>query len=98
LFQRIAAARSARPELRVVVIDPRRTATCDIADMHLAVRGDGDAALFNGLLAHLVNGGHVDAAYVDAHVAGFDAAVAAAKASDPSESGIEAEEMAAFYR
>ena len=98
LFQRIAAARSARPELRVVVIDPRRTATCDIADMHLAVRGDGDAALFNGLLAHLVDGGHVDAAYVDAHVAGFDAAVAAAKASDPSESGIEAEEMAAFYR
>ena len=32
LFQRIAAAKKARPEMRVVVVDPRRTATCDIAD------------------------------------------------------------------
>ncbi len=38
LFQRIAAARAARPDMRVVVIDPRRTATCEGADMHLALR------------------------------------------------------------
>ena len=33
LYQRLAAARAA-PALRIVVIDPRRTATCDLADLH----------------------------------------------------------------
>ena len=37
LYQRIAAAKAARPEMRVVNIDPRRTATCDLADLHLAI-------------------------------------------------------------
>lgn len=37
LYQRLVAARRARPGLRVVVIDPRRTPTCDIADLHLGL-------------------------------------------------------------
>jgi assimilatory nitrate reductase catalytic subunit len=53
LFQRIEAARKARPAMRVVVIDPRRTATADNADLHLALKPGSDAALFNGLLGHL---------------------------------------------
>jgi len=50
LFQRIRAAREQRPGLRVVVIDPRRTDTCDIADLHLPLAPSSDIALFNGLL------------------------------------------------
>ena len=38
LFQRIVKAKQQRPALRVVVIDPRRTPTCDIADLHLPLR------------------------------------------------------------
>ena len=53
LYQRLAAAKKARPGMQVVVIDPRRTATCDIADMHLAIAPGADAFLFNGLLHHL---------------------------------------------
>ena len=37
LYQRLVAAREKRGT-KVVVIDPRRTATCDIADIHLAIR------------------------------------------------------------
>ncbi|WP_407815727.1 molybdopterin-dependent oxidoreductase, partial [Staphylococcus aureus] len=44
LYQRLAAAKAARPEMKVVVIDPRRTMSADIADMHLAIRPDGDVA------------------------------------------------------
>lgn len=50
LYQRLVQARAANPALKVVVIDPRRTATCDIADLHLALTPGSDAGLFVGLL------------------------------------------------
>ncbi|WP_377298110.1 molybdopterin-dependent oxidoreductase [Rhizobium sp. SGZ-381] len=81
LFQRIAAAKAARPGMRVVVIDPRRTATSDIADLHLSIQADGDVALFNGLLTHLARTGAVDENYVSAHTHGFAQALAAADLS-----------------
>jgi len=55
IYQRILAARAARPGMRLVVIDPRRTATCEGADLHLALRPGSDVALFSGLLAHLAD-------------------------------------------
>ena len=36
-----------------MVIDPRRTATCDAAETHLPLKPGSDTALFNGLLVHL---------------------------------------------
>src|SRR5579883_1595579 len=38
LFQRIVRAKEARPQLKVVVVDPRHTATCELADLHLPIR------------------------------------------------------------
>ncbi|WP_284775478.1 nitrate reductase [Agrobacterium sp. lyk4-40-TYG-31] len=78
IYQRLAAAKAERPDMRIVVIDPRRTMSCDIADMHLAIRPDGDVALFTGLLAHLANGPAIDRAYVESFTNGFDAAVQSA--------------------
>ncbi|OOY33534.1 nitrate reductase [Thioclava sp. F36-6] len=98
LFQRIAAAKKARPEMRVVVVDPRRTATCDIADLHLAVAPGADAALFNALLAEIAAQGAVDRDYVAAHVSGFDDALAAAQESDPVATGLSAADLAEFTR
>ena len=51
LFQRIAAAKAARPSLKVVNIDPRVTATSELADLHLPLAPGSDVALFNHLLA-----------------------------------------------
>ena len=51
LYQRIVEAKERRPALRVVVIDPRRTPTCDIADLHLPLRAGTDVWLFNGCSA-----------------------------------------------
>jgi assimilatory nitrate reductase catalytic subunit len=95
LFQRLRAAREARPGMRVVTVDPRRTATTEIADLHLAVTPGGDAALFNALLAHLHAAGAVDAEWVLAHVAGFDAALDAARGA-PGGTGLPPAELAAF--
>ena len=74
--------------MRVVNVDPRRTATCDLADMHLRVLPDGDVALFNGLLQHLDAHDLIDTDYVTKHVNGFEAALTAAGSTSPEESGV----------
>ncbi|MDX7324754.1 molybdopterin-dependent oxidoreductase, partial [Providencia rettgeri] len=82
LYQRIAAAKVKRPQMRIVLIDPRRTMTADIADMHLPIRADGDTALFIGLLGFLAGQGALDRAYIGQHTTGFAAALALASPCD----------------
>ncbi|RYG97079.1 MAG: nitrate reductase, partial [Alphaproteobacteria bacterium] len=67
VYQRIMAARAERGT-KMVVIDPRRTETCDEADIHLALRPGSDVALMNGLLAHCREAGALDRAFLDDHV------------------------------
>jgi assimilatory nitrate reductase catalytic subunit len=87
LYQRLVAAK-ARRGTRVVVVDPRRTASCDIADLHLALRPGSDAALFNALLVALADRGAVNRDYVAQHVSGFDAALAEARGANPGLTGL----------
>lgn len=98
LHQRITAAKAARPDLRVVNIDPRRTATTALADVHLSVAPDGDVAVFNGLLAHLADAGALDRDYINAHVEGCDSAIEKARQCDPMDSGLSSQELAEFYQ
>jgi assimilatory nitrate reductase catalytic subunit len=78
LFQRIVRAKERRPELKVVVIDPRRTPTCEIASLHLPVRAGSDVWLFDGLLAYLHEHGHTNAAFVGEHTMNVSDALASA--------------------
>ena len=57
LYQRLVQAKRDNPQMKVVVIDPRRTATCDIADSHLAVAPGSDGGLFVGLLRAIAGAG-----------------------------------------
>jgi assimilatory nitrate reductase catalytic subunit len=67
VYQRILAARAARGT-KIVVIDPRRTETCEDADLHLPLRPGSDVALMNGLLAHCRAAGVLDQAFLDGSV------------------------------
>ncbi len=102
LFQRLTAAKEARPEMKIVLIDPRRTMSAEIADLHLPIRADGDVALFSGLLAFLAEQGRIDARYVREHTHGFDSAVEAARGSTLEQiaqaTGLTSEAILAFYR
>lgn len=98
LHQRIAAAKVARPSMKMINIDPRKTATSELADIHLRVAPDGDVALFNGLLAYLADTDKLNHAYVDAHVTGQDAAVAQARLDDPLDSGLTSDALTQFYQ
>ena len=96
LYQRLSAARRTRGT-KVVLVDPRRTATADIADMHLAVEPDGDTAFFNGLLAYLAEHDAIDRDWIAAHTNGFDATLAAAR-EDEGNTGLDPGETETFHR
>ena len=102
VYQRIVAAKKARPEMKVVVIDPRRTATCDIADLHLAIAPGSDAWLFNGLLNHLKREDAIDWSYLEAHVEGFGEVFARVNGLSIPEvaqrCGLSESDVASFYR
>ena len=82
LYQRLMAAKERRPELRIVVVDPRRTATADAADQHLAIAPDTDVALFLGLLSYLERNGAMDPAFIARHTRGLRTALDAATPFD----------------
>ncbi len=82
LVRRMEAARAAGQHW--VVIDPRRTDTAEVADLHLPIRPQTDVRLWNGLLADLVGRGAVDRRFVLDHVSGWDEAMAALAADDQS--------------
>lgn len=83
LYQRMKRAGEDRPERRVVLIDPRRNASAELADLHLALAPGTDAILWNGLLTDLADRGGLDQAYIEAHCSGFTQALAAARESAP---------------
>ncbi|MGZ2358674.1 bifunctional nitrate reductase/sulfite reductase flavoprotein subunit alpha [Streptomyces sp. 372A] len=58
---------------KLIVVDPRRTATADKADLFLRVNPGTDLALLNGLLHLLHADGHTDPAFIAAHTEGWEA-------------------------
>lgn len=101
LYQRIAAAKKLRPEMKVVVIDPRQTATCDLADQHLDIKPGSDAFLFNGLLHYLQREGFLDNDFLTAHCEGLEDALRAVVKCTPESvadaTGLDMETLLVFY-
>lgn len=83
LFRRIEDAKRARPDVRVIVIDPRRTATAEFADQHLAILPGTDVALFNGMLHVLMWDEMTDTAFIGAHTEGYAALKATVREYTP---------------
>jgi assimilatory nitrate reductase catalytic subunit len=71
LFRRLEEAKSRRPQMKIIVIDPRRTDTCDLADLHLAILPGTDVALFHGILHLLLWEDWVDRDFIKAHTEGL---------------------------
>jgi assimilatory nitrate reductase catalytic subunit len=71
LFRRLEEAKSRRPQMKIIVIDPRRTDTCDLADLHLAILPGTDVALFHGILHLLLWEDWVDREFIKSHTQGL---------------------------
>ncbi len=72
VFRRIEDARAANPQLKIIVADPRRSETAEIADLHLPLKPGSDIALFNGILHVLIKENLIDQTYINDHTNGFD--------------------------
>ncbi|MER5898090.1 bifunctional nitrate reductase/sulfite reductase flavoprotein subunit alpha [Streptomyces sp. NPDC001876] len=58
---------------KLIVVDPRRNATADKADLFLQIEPGTDLALLNGLLYLLHENGHTDTEFIDRHTEGWEA-------------------------
>jgi assimilatory nitrate reductase catalytic subunit len=102
LYQRIQAARAERG-VRVVNIDPRRTATTEGADLQLSLKPGSDGILWSGLLAALVDRRLIDEELIATRTEGFHAALDAARGLAPTlaavarGTGLDIEDIARFY-
>jgi len=60
------------PARKMIVIDPRRSETAEMADLHLAVRPGADAFLLGAILAALVRRDALDHDFLTQHTGGFE--------------------------
>jgi assimilatory nitrate reductase catalytic subunit len=102
LYQRMVRNRNERGA-KIVVIDPRRTATCEDADLFLPIAPGMDSALFCGLLSYLADTLALDYGFIDAHTSNFESVLASAREIAPDAAttaqacGVRAEDIAAFF-
>jgi len=73
VFRYVEDAKAANPDLKIIVADPRRSETAEIADLHLPIKAGTDIALFNGMLHVLISENLIDQRYIDQHTTGFAA-------------------------
>lgn len=71
LFRRIEKHKQENPDVKIIVVDPRATDTCDLADLHLQVDPGTDLALFHAIGRYLIDQGMVDPEFIDKHTDGF---------------------------
>lgn len=61
------------PKRKMIVVDPRRTETAEMADLHLQVRPGTDAFLMAAILAVIVREDRAAHEFIDRHTTGFEA-------------------------
>jgi len=63
---------SKNPDKLLVIIDPRKSETAQVADIHLAIRPGTDALLTRAMIAIVLREGWTDDEYLQQHVSGFN--------------------------
>ena len=104
IYQRIVKAKKNNPDLMVVVIDPRKTVTVDIADIYLSIKPGADSILFNGLLRYLDDAGEKNTQFVTHCTNDLDETLEQARLSAPdvetvaNECELDAGDVERFYK
>ena len=71
VFNRLSKHLKKNKKVKLIVVDPRRTATAKNADLHLAIKPGTDIALLNGIAYLLIRQGRTDLVFIDYCTEGF---------------------------
>lgn len=72
LFRRLEKHKEANPLFPIIVVDPRRTQTCAIADLHLQIRPGTDVILYNAIARRIYDTKMYDKKFIERHTENFD--------------------------
>ncbi|MVN21593.1 nitrate reductase [Mucilaginibacter arboris] len=73
LWRRVEAHKAANPEIKIIVVDPRITDSCSLADLHLQINPGTDIILNHAIGRLLIENGYTDADFIAKHTEGFEA-------------------------
>jgi ferredoxin-nitrate reductase len=73
LFRRIEDHKTRNPQVKIVVVDPRKTQSCSLADLHLQINPGTDVVLYHAIARVLVENGDIDKDFIKNHTNGFEA-------------------------
>ncbi|OHX66043.1 nitrate reductase [Flammeovirga pacifica] len=73
LFRRIEAHKEANPNTKLIVVDPRKTQSCALADLHLQLKPGTDIVLYQAIGRAIIEEGDLDWDFIKNHTDGFDA-------------------------
>jgi len=97
VFNRLEKHHKKNRNVKMIVVDPRRTTTAEAADLHLAVRPGTDIDLLNGIAHLLLRWGYVDSNFIDECTTDFPTFVEVIKHYPPEvvakRCGIEVKEL-----
>ncbi|PKA27428.1 NAD(P)H-nitrite reductase [Leptospira sp. mixed culture ATI2-C-A1] len=72
LFRRIEAQKKNFPNTKLIVVDPRKTDTCEDADLHLQIHPGTDIYLFHAIAKILIDHNWIDNEFIESHTEGFE--------------------------
>lgn len=72
LWRRIEAHKEANPNVKIVVVDPRKTQSVALADLHLQIKPGTDITLFHAIGRILIENDWIDPAFISEATEGFE--------------------------
>jgi ferredoxin-nitrate reductase len=72
LWRRVEAHKAANPHVKIIVVDPRVTDTCSIADLHLQLNPGTDITLNHAIGRALIENGDIDLNFITNNTEGFE--------------------------
>ncbi|NET48215.1 MAG: nitrate reductase [Merismopedia sp. SIO2A8] len=71
IFNRLRKYHRKNRHVKMIVVDPRRTETAEVADLHLAIQPGTDIELLNGIAHLLMKWGKIDSIFINECTARF---------------------------